>query len=135
LKDGVHKTNGNDERELAPGVTKTGSACEGDKTCMAPMYFLDGNYLGGSYSNIAATPKNSGAKDDFGLEGPSKYEESFFVPRGQWVDRVSDYYRNHIFFMFPSQLCYLHISNLIIFLMIISLFCFEGSMVRQIKLG
>jgi hypothetical protein len=53
------------------------------------MYFLNGAYLGGSYSNIPSTIIDpAGANNDFGLDGAGKYEESFYVPRGQWVDKV-----------------------------------------------
>jgi len=85
LPDGLHKSNGNDERELDAGVTKTGSDCALKNTCMAPMYFLNATatgvdtYLGGNYTNMPELVKanKDGDDNDFGLDGIGKYEESF----------------------------------------------------------
>jgi hypothetical protein len=105
--DGLHKSNGNDERELDPGVTKTDSTCKYNNTCMSPMYFLNGNYLGGSYSNIHTTIiDTAGADNDFGLDGTGKYEESFYVPRPQWVDKVKN--------LFCFKMVYRHVRFLLL---------------------
>jgi len=82
--DGLHRTNGNDERELDPAVTKTNSPCHFNSTCMSPMYYLNDKYLGGNYTNIGPTVIGGG---DFGLDGLNNYEQSFFIPRGQWIER------------------------------------------------
>lgn len=95
LPDGLHKSNGNDERELDPGVSLVGSDCKFNNTCMSPMYFLNGNYLGGNYSNIGSDPavlgdsnygKAESLDNDFGLDGIGRYETSFALPRGVWSE-------------------------------------------------
>ena len=91
--DGLHKTiDGLDQRELDPTVSKTNTnPCRFNNTCMAPMYFLDGKYLGGSYSNIGpiADADRLFTTDlfdaDFGLDGIDRYEWVFTIPRLQWI--------------------------------------------------
>jgi hypothetical protein len=61
--------------ELEPGIgLGTDTSCVGRLSCPAPMYFLDGNYLG-NYSNIAAVAPVTAGEGDFGLDA---YEPLFF---------------------------------------------------------
>jgi hypothetical protein len=69
--DGAH--NGVDE--LEPGIgLGTDTSCVNSLTCPAPMYFLNGVYLG-SYSNIDEVAPISTGVADFGLDA---YEPMFF---------------------------------------------------------
>jgi len=77
--DGAH----DDVDELEPGIAPPGSAsgCEDDLTCPAPMYLLNGEYLG-KYSNNADVTPLSG-DEDFGLDF---YEPDFFLPIEAWIE-------------------------------------------------
>jgi hypothetical protein len=76
--DGAH----NDGDELEPGVTQTaGNDCVAFLNCSAPMYFLDGKYLG-TYNNIPEQGNLTTGKDNFGLDN---YEPLFFHPLPEWA--------------------------------------------------
>jgi len=78
--DGAHK----EVDELEPGIAPPGAAdmsCADALTCQAPMYFKNGEYVGGSYDNSVA-PVVPG--DDFGLDA---YEPEFFLPRADWIEQ------------------------------------------------
>jgi len=121
LPDGLHKSNGNDERELDPGVSKSGSTCGLKNKCMAPMYFLNSTtthvdtYLGGNYTNMPELVKanRQGLDNDFGLDGLGKYEESFgqtsldhWIAMGLWSVKFkwtdTDYTKDLFYF------CHVH---------------------------
>lgn len=74
--DGAHA----DVDELEPGISRGTSDCASDLQCPAPMYFLNGNYLG-EYSNIPEVLNNTGS-ENFGLDD---YEPLFFHPLADWV--------------------------------------------------
>ena len=70
--------------ELEPGIGMgTDTACASAASCPAPMYFLNGNYLG-SYSNIpeVANVTVTAGEEDFGLDA---FEPLFFHPMPEWV--------------------------------------------------
>ena len=73
-----------DKPELEPGVAPygTNSSCAKNLTCPAPMYFLNGTYLG-TYSNNPEIANVTKGKDDFGLE---HYEPRFSLPFTQWIE-------------------------------------------------
>jgi hypothetical protein len=74
--------------ELEPGIgLGTDMACVKSLTCPAPMYFLNGNFLG-NYSNIAEVAPVSTGAADFGLDA---YEPLFF--------------RKSNFFLLPGLTC------------------------------
>ena len=61
--------------ELEPGIgLGSDPSCVDDLTCAAPMYFLNGEYLG-NYSNIEEVAPLSLGAEDFGLDA---YEPLFF---------------------------------------------------------
>lgn len=75
--DGAHA----DVDELEPSISQTeGDKCVDDHTCQAPMYYVNGEYVGTSYDNTK-TPIEGG--DDFGLD---VYEPQFFNPEGDWAE-------------------------------------------------
>jgi hypothetical protein len=74
--DGAH----NEVDELEPGITQSGSKCVDDMTCQAPMYFRDGEYVGGDYNN-ERVPASGG--EDFGLD---VYEPEFFFASELWEE-------------------------------------------------
>jgi len=78
--DGAH----DDVDELEPGITPPGSAsaCAADNTCPAPMYMLNGEYLGKYSNNEDVAPITTG-EDDFGLD---VYEPDFFIPIETWTE-------------------------------------------------
>lgn len=78
--DGAHA----DLDELEPGITPPGSnsACADFNACPAPMYFMDGEYLG-TYSNIQEVKNVTTMEDDFGLDS---YEPLFFRPIPEWTE-------------------------------------------------
>jgi len=78
--DGAH----DDVDELEPGVTPPGSSsdCADTMTCPAPMYMLNGEYLG-KYSNNADVAPVTTDEDDFGLD---VYEPDFFNPIEEWTE-------------------------------------------------
>lgn len=78
--DGEH----DDQIELEPGQQPptSSSDCEESMTCPAPMYFLNGNYLG-SYSNNADLVPVTTGEEDFGLDN---YEPDFFIPVETWYE-------------------------------------------------
>jgi len=78
--DGEH----DDQIELEPGQQPPGSSsdCDESMTCPAPMYFLNGNYLG-SYSNNADLVPVTTGEEDFGLDN---YEPDFFIPIETWFE-------------------------------------------------
>ena len=97
--DGAHK----DVDELEPSI---GGACALNFTCQAPMYFLNGNYVGGTYDN-SVSPVVGG--EDFGLDN---FEPDFFLPRADWIDKgqyevhltlTDDDYAEDIFYF-----CHIH---------------------------
>jgi len=77
--DGAH----DDQDELEPGIKpeKSASSCEDTLSCPAPMYMLDGKYLG-SYSNNEKIAPISSDEEDFGLDA---YEPLFFYPLLEWI--------------------------------------------------
>lgn len=79
--DGAH----DDVDELEPGIPPPGSSstCGDDMSCPAPMYFLNGEYLG-TYSNIPEVLPVTTGEDNFGLDD---YEPLFFYPFGQWLEQ------------------------------------------------
>jgi len=69
--------------ELEPGVQPPGSnsSCADALLCPAPMYYMDGKYMG-EYSNIAELSNgNTTGSDNFGLD---EVEPRFFHPIGDW---------------------------------------------------
>jgi hypothetical protein len=78
--DGAH----DNKDELEPGISAPGSSssCADDMTCPAPMYFIDGEYLG-TYSNIPKVADVTTGESYFGL---NDYEPKFFWPFGQWLE-------------------------------------------------
>lgn len=76
--DGAHA----DVDELEPGIVPPGSnsLCGDTHTCPAPMYYMDGTYLG-TYSPSALL--KSDAQENFGLDD---YEPKFFHPIPQWIE-------------------------------------------------
>lgn len=72
-----------EQDELEPGISQTGSDCASSLSCPAPMYFLDGNYLG-KYSNIPDVLVSTTGEDDFGLD---HYEPLFFHPVTEWTEQ------------------------------------------------
>jgi hypothetical protein len=69
--------------ELEPGIPPpdSDSDCAETMTCPAPMYFLNGQYLG-SYSNDPDVLKPTTNKANFGLD---EYEPVFYYPYDQWL--------------------------------------------------
>ena len=53
-----------------------------DLSCPAPMYILNGEYLG-KYSNNADIAPITAGEGDFGLD---VYEPAFFLPVGSWIE-------------------------------------------------
>jgi len=104
--DGEH----DDQIELEPGQQPPGSssACEESMTCPAPMYFLNGNYLGAYSNNADLVPVTTG-EEDFGLDN---YEPDFFIPVETWYEngdyavylKYDDEEMNQDFFYF----CHIH---------------------------
>jgi hypothetical protein len=68
--------------ELEPGIPppNSGSDCNETQSCPAPMYFLNGKYLG-TYSNDPAVLPPTSGETNFGLDD---YEPVFFYPFEQW---------------------------------------------------
>jgi hypothetical protein len=77
--DGAHA----DLDELEPGIPPygTNSVCNANLTCPAPMYFLNGTYLG-TYSNIEEILPPTTGEENFGLDD---YEPLFFHPVDAWA--------------------------------------------------
>jgi hypothetical protein len=76
--DGAH----DDKEELEPGVgLGHDPSCATDKTCPAPMYFLNGEYLG-EFSNIPRIKPPTTGTENFGLD---EYEPLFFRPLPEWA--------------------------------------------------
>jgi len=74
-----------DNEELEPTITR--GDCDAESaSCPAPMYFKNGEYLGG-YSNIAEVVNTTIGEDNFGLDD---YEPLFFYPLGQWLEEGGD---------------------------------------------
>ena len=90
--------------ELEPSIPppESGSACDTNMTCPAPMYFLNEKYLG-LFSNDPDVMEPTTNQMDFGLDA---YEPVFFYPYGQWVGlgnfsvnlRFDQYYNKDIFY-------------------------------------
>jgi hypothetical protein len=79
--DGAH----DDKPELEPGIfpsDTSGTGCTMNATCPAPMYFVDGNYVG-TYSNIAEIKNVTTDDENFGLDD---YEPLFFRNPVDWTD-------------------------------------------------
>jgi len=76
--DGAHA----DVNELEPGIKPMNSAstCDETMSCPAPMYMLEGKYLGVYSNNEMLVPLSTG-EDDFGLD---VYEPLFFNPLLDW---------------------------------------------------
>lgn len=67
---------------LEPGIAKgTNTDCATNKTCPAPMYFLNEGYLG-TYSNIPEVAPITTNEHDFGL---ASYEDFFFTNLAAWT--------------------------------------------------
>jgi hypothetical protein len=77
--DGTH--DGVEELEPSIGLG-TDPSCAQDATCPAPMYFLNGEYLG-EYSNIPQVKSRTTGVDYFGLDD---YEPLFFRPLAEWTE-------------------------------------------------
>ena len=77
LADGAHVP----VNELEPTVSEGTSGCDSNATCPAPMYFLNGKYLG-VYSNIPKVADATTNEEDFGLDA---YEPQFFYPITDWA--------------------------------------------------
>ncbi len=105
--DGAH----NATAELEPGVPPpdSGSDCAGTMSCPAPMYFLNGEYLG-TYSNDPDVLPVTSGETNFGLDD---YEPIFYYPFDQWLGfgkfslnlRFDQYYDKDIFY-------FCHVSTL-----------------------
>ena len=78
--DGAHA----DLDELEPAIPPpdSGSDCGTTMTCPAPMYFLNGQYLG-LYSNDPDVLPPTTNQTYFGLDD---YEPLFFYPLDQWLE-------------------------------------------------
>jgi hypothetical protein len=74
--DGAHAN----KDELEPGVSRGTSGCDTTLTCPAPMYFVNGTYVG-EYSNIEQVKELTGG-ENFGLDD---YEPLFFHPIAEWT--------------------------------------------------
>lgn len=61
-----------DQDELELGISRTGSSCATTKSCPAPLYHLNGQFLGDKATNA----------EDFGLDN---YEPKFFLPILDWI--------------------------------------------------
>jgi len=79
--DGAH----DEVDELEPGIAAPGSNsdCEISFTCPAPMYMLNGIYLGDYSNNALITESTTMDKEDFGLD---HYEPKFFLPITDWTE-------------------------------------------------
>jgi len=71
--------------ELEPGLKpmNSKSSCDEDMSCPAPMYMVDGEYVGKYSNNAMYTPVTAG-EDDFGLD---VIEPQFFHPLPQWLEK------------------------------------------------
>lgn len=70
--------------EVEPGISRNpNNKCDETKTCPAPMYFLNGEYLG-KYSNIPEVSAVTVLEEDFGLD---VYEPLFFHPIAEWASQ------------------------------------------------
>eukprot|EP00588_Corethron_pennatum_P011287 CAMPEP_0194282394 /NCGR_PEP_ID=MMETSP0169-20130528/22991_1 /TAXON_ID=218684 /ORGANISM="Corethron pennatum, Strain L29A3" /LENGTH=855 /DNA_ID=CAMNT_0039027689 /DNA_START=79 /DNA_END=2646 /DNA_ORIENTATION=- len=69
--------------ELEPGIAPpgSGSTCGEDFSCPAPMYSVNGIYVG-DYSNNPAIEKKSVGLEDFGLD---TIEAMYYRPIGDWT--------------------------------------------------
>jgi hypothetical protein len=61
-----------DQDELELGISRTGSSCATTLSCPAPLYHLNGQFLGDTDTN----------PEDFGLDN---YEPKFFLPLLDWI--------------------------------------------------
>jgi hypothetical protein len=66
--------------EAEPGISLGNPDCIATKTCPAPMYFLNDEYLG-KYSNIASVKNITQDEEDFGLD---VYEPLFMRSPHEW---------------------------------------------------
>lgn len=67
--------------ELEPGIAPGDSNCAENMSCPAPMYWMNGIYMG-QYSNTDhLVPVNENGSDDFGLDA---VEPLFFFPLEEW---------------------------------------------------
>lgn len=74
--DGAHV----DAPELEPSVTLGTSGCDATATCPAPMYMINGEYLG-TYSNIPGVRDATNGEENFALDD---YEPLFFRHITEW---------------------------------------------------
>lgn len=95
--DGAHA----DEDELEPGIAPPGtnSTCAETLSCPAPMYFVNGTYLG-TYSNDASILNVTTGEDNFGLDD---YEPRFFYPFTEWLEQGDDDNRFSVTLKFTEE--------------------------------
>jgi hypothetical protein len=79
--DGAH----DNQDELEPGIAPPGSnsSCAETLSCDAPMYFMNGTYLG-TYSNNPDILDVTQGEEDFGLD---EFEPRFFWPFTEWLEQ------------------------------------------------
>jgi len=77
--DGAHDGVDELEPDIAPPESLTG--CAEDASCPAPMYLVDGEYVG-TYSNNYMVAEPTANETNFGLDD---YEPLFFLPIKEWT--------------------------------------------------
>jgi len=70
--------------ELEPGIPPpdSGSTCGADNSCPAPMYSVNGQYVGDYSNNPAIFGKSLDLEEDFGLD---TIEALYYRPIGDWL--------------------------------------------------
>jgi len=70
--------------ELEPGIPPpdSGSTCGADNSCPAPMYSVNGEYVGDYSNNPAIFDKSLDREEDFGLD---TIEALYYRPIGDWL--------------------------------------------------
>jgi hypothetical protein len=95
--DGAH----DEKDELEPGIAPPGtnSSCAETLSCDAPMYFVNGSYLG-TYSNIPEILEVTQGEDNFGLDD---YEPRFFWPFKEWLEQGDEEERFSVALKFTNE--------------------------------
>jgi len=95
--DGAH----DDKDELEPGIAPPGTsgACVETLSCPAPMYFVNGTYLG-TYSNEESILNVTTGEENFGLDD---YEPRFFWPFAEWLEQGDDDNRFSVSLTFTEE--------------------------------
>jgi hypothetical protein len=95
--DGAH----DEKDELEPGIAPPGtnSSCAETLSCDAPMYFVNGTYVG-TYSNIPEIFDVTQGEDNFGL---GDYEPRFFWSFTEWLEQGSEEERFSVALKFTDE--------------------------------